>query len=134
MIIITSDFKRARESAEIASEILGSRPILRKELRERFFGDFEGKPNSHYEDVWRDDANDPNHTNHNVESANSVLDRTTKLISEYNAYWQNLTFLLVSHGDALQILQTGFHKVPASKHRSLPHLATAEVRELTLAT
>lgn len=133
-IIITSDFKRARESAEIASEILGSKPIKALELRERFFGRFERGPTKWYDDVWRDDENNPDHTNGDVESANSVLDRTTSLIYQLEARWENMTFLLVSHGDALQILETGFHKLPASEHRSLPHLDAGEIRELTLST
>ena len=43
------------------------------------------------------------------------------------------TVLLVSHGDALQILQTAFHRMDASRHRQLDHLDTAEIRLLTLA-
>lgn len=41
--------------------------------------------------------------------------------------------LLVSHGDASQVLQTGFQKVDPRQHRSLQHLETAEIRQLTLA-
>mmetsp|Transcript_101209 Transcript_101209/g.326136 ORF Transcript_101209/g.326136 Transcript_101209/m.326136 type:complete len:81 (-) Transcript_101209:64-306(-) len=38
--------------------------------------------------------------------------------------------VLVSHGDALQLLQTAFQGSPAGVHRSLPHLNPAELREL----
>jgi hypothetical protein len=41
--------------------------------------------------------------------------------------------VLVAHGDVLQILQTGFLRhEDASGHRSLEHLETATIRELTL--
>jgi hypothetical protein len=38
----------------------------------------------------------------------------------------------VSHGDTLQILQAGFLRMSPSRHRSLPHLAPAEIRQLHL--
>ena len=44
----------------------------------------------------------------------------------------NTTVLLVSHGDALQILQTAFSKQCASRHRYQQHLETAEIRQLIL--
>merc|ERR1719414_343626 len=40
--------------------------------------------------------------------------------------------VLVSHGDALQLLQTAFQGVSPSEHRSLPHLHPGELRELCL--
>ncbi len=101
-------------------------------MRERYFGDWEQKHNRHYQDVWDEDINDPNHKNNNVESTAEVLDRTTSLIKDLEEKYSGKKILLVSHGDALQILQTGFEKVSSSCHRSLPHLNVAEIRELTL--
>jgi probable phosphoglycerate mutase len=46
--------------------------------------------------------------------------------------YKNKKIILIAHGDALQILQSGFQKICSSKHRSLEHLETAEIRELTL--
>jgi broad specificity phosphatase PhoE len=40
--------------------------------------------------------------------------------------------VLVSHGDVLQILQTAFEGLDPSKHRSIPHLPTAELRQLMM--
>ena len=87
-------------------------------------------------------AIDPNHSEFDVESANSVLERTTKLITELDeqlatddddddgSIWK---CVLVAHGDVLQIMQTGFlQHSDASKHRSLEHLETATIRELLL--
>ncbi len=72
------------------------------------------------------------HTVGNVESADAVMERTTSLITALENDFKGEIFLLVSHGDALQILQTAFNKKPASVHRSLPHLETAEIREFIL--
>ena len=132
-IIVSSDFTRARETAEIALEALGAKEvIISKDLRERNFGNFERTESSNYQKVWDGDKLDPNHKINNVESANDVLRRVTSLISELEKKFKGKKILLVSHGDALQILQTGFFKTCASKHREIPHLNTAEVRELIL--
>ncbi len=82
MVLFASVFSRARETAEISKKIFVdslqngmflcgvflatlflipsffSESIelnLTVKLVERYFGDFEGLSNNHYEDVWRDD-------------------------------------------------------------------------------
>jgi len=59
--------------------------------------------------------------------AAAVLDRATALIAQLERQHCGRDFLLVSHGDILQILQAGFSGMDPSKHRLLPHLATAEI-------
>ena len=132
--IISSDFLRAFESSNIAQHLLHSETDIQisKYLRERFFGDHELHNNTFYQNVWDNDEIDPSHTINNVESADAVMARTTSLVTSLERDFKGDTFLLVSHGDAIQILQTAFNKLPASLHRSLSHLNTAEIRELTL--
>ncbi len=131
VIIWSSDFARARETAEITAQVLGAKPItLTQTLRERFFGDWDGKENSNYEKIWHDDAQDTDHTASGVESVKSVLNRVVALIEELEQTYTNKTILLVSHGDTLQILQTAFANVPLSEHRPPQHLHTAEIRLL----
>ena len=131
-LILSSDFQRARESAEIAHDLLGCQEdiVFHKHLRERFFGEFELNSSENYQTVWDEDGLDASHTKFGVESVDAVMDRATTLITTLEGYFTDVSFLLVSHGDVLQILQTAFHKLPASEHRSLPHLETAEIREL----
>jgi broad specificity phosphatase PhoE len=132
-IIVTSDFARTRETAEIAGSLLGTPEIiLTPKLRERFFGSWDKQHNSHYQNVWDDDAVDGHHKHHNVESTHEVLTRTTSLIVELEQRYSDRNILLVSHGDALQILQTAFERVDSSQHRRLPHLETGEIRRLEL--
>jgi probable phosphoglycerate mutase len=132
-IIVSSDFTRARESAEIARIVLGTNKfIISKNLRERNFGDFEKMKDSNYKKVWNYDKLNPNHKIKNVESANEVLARVIDLILNLEKRFIGKKILLVSHGDVLQILQTGFLKTYASKHREIPHLNTSEIRELKL--
>lgn len=134
-IIISSPFSRCRRTAEIAKEVLESHAqiIFDERLRERWFGNWERKDNGHYADVWADDKIDSNHINANVESATDVQRRTASLIQELEHRHEGKRILLVSHGDALQIMQTGFAKASPSVHRELEHLQTAEIRELHLA-
>lgn len=133
-IIYSSSFSRAKRSAEIAKEVLGvyHEIIFDDRLRERNFGDFEKTHNSNYQKIWDEDMKDPKHTKNNVESAEEVQKRVVSLILDIEKQYTNKNVLLVSHGDALQILQTGFYKKSASTHRDVKHLEVAEIRELIL--
>jgi probable phosphoglycerate mutase len=130
--IISSDFKRAYESATIANQILSGEYLIEPEprLRERDFGNFELKSNEHYQTVWDKDALDGSHTSFNVESAETVMQRATAFLWSLESYYDDQTFLLVAHGDTLQILMTAFKKYPASRQREIKHLETAEIRAL----
>lgn len=133
-IIFCSDFSRARETAEIVAEVIGATvPQVSEALRERDFGEFEEKPNAHYETVWAHDARNADHTEFSVESVNANIKRTTAFILELEERYDDEDILLVSHGDTLQILQTAFERIDAHRHRSLAHLETAEIRELIYA-
>jgi probable phosphoglycerate mutase len=131
-LIISSDFKRAQETAEITHDLLSLNEdiVFHKLLRERFFGDLELTSSDNYQSVWDEDGLDATHTKFGVESAEAVMDRATSLIATLEGYFTETSFLLVSHGDVSQILQAAFNKLPASEHRSVPHLNTAEIREL----
>ncbi len=132
--IVSSDFKRAYESAVIAGEILDTEYLIEPEprLRERDFGSFELLSNEHYQTVWDKDAEDSSHTSSNVESADAVMQRATAFLWSLESYYDDQTFLLVAHGDTLQILLTAFKKLPASCQRDIKHLETAEIRSLEL--
>lgn len=178
--IVTSDFLRARETAEIfhqslavglipmvflSSDNSGSNittagcdesPRIDVRLRERYFGQWNGGPDSGYQEVWAGDAIDADQITGCVESVNDVMRRTTKLILDLEdelsqiqersgrgtddsiddsgmpACMPSLKCILVAHGDVLQILQTAFQKKDGSVHRSLEHLETATVRKLEL--
>ena len=129
--IVASDFARARESAEIARDLLGAQDVLlTPKLRERFFGTWEKQHHSNYHHVWETDALNGAHTQNGVESTRDVLARTTSLIRDLETGHSGRNILLVSHGDALQILQTAFEGVDSARHRQLPHLETGQIREL----
>mmetsp|Transcript_22183 Transcript_22183/g.33222 ORF Transcript_22183/g.33222 Transcript_22183/m.33222 type:complete len:236 (-) Transcript_22183:101-808(-) len=149
--IITSDFKRTQQTAQTFAATLreslkgleideaGLEPLSSKELRERYFGELEGGPNTGYSKVWMEDEVDSDSQPFGSESARAVQQRTASLIrsletqaitAEEGGLQQQPIVIVVSHGDALQILQTTFQGLPAGQHRSLPHLNPAELREL----
>jgi glucosyl-3-phosphoglycerate phosphatase len=140
IVILASDYLRAKETAIIVSEavvaaklpLLDDGAIIDTRLRERWFGEWDGGSDQHYPDVWKEDAVDPSHTLRGVESVDSVMDRTTECILDWDTRLQNHLIILVAHGDVLQITQTAFAKMDGSNHRNLDHLETATMRPLEL--
>jgi probable phosphoglycerate mutase len=133
-VIWSSDFSRAEQTARLVAERLGAADALvSKALRERWFGDFDGTPVANYAAVWAADAGDPGQTGHGVEAANAVLGRATALVARLDGEYRDRDILLVSHGDTLQILQAGFLRLSAARHREVAHLDTASIRRLRLA-
>mgnify|MGYP001612073627 CR=1 FL=1 len=131
VIIYSSDFLRAKETAEIAKKLLGIKKInFHKKLRERYFGKYDKTSLENIKIAWEHDKKNPNHKHKGVESPNKVLKRTLTVINELEKKYNGKKILLVSHGDVLQILHTYFSKKPVSRHRHIPHLETAEIREL----
>lgn len=139
-IIIASDFSRARETAEIIASNLSNSDNktltvqLDKRLRERFFGIYDGTSDENYNVIWKNDQDNPEkNLNDQVEPVESVRERTTALVKELEDKYENQTILLVSHGDAIQILQTAFERLSnANQQRHLKHLERAEFRSLIL--
>lgn len=130
--IISSDFLRARQTAAIVAAVLNvsTQVAVHAGLRERFFGSLEGQSAESYRRVWELDEQDASHEAWSVESAQAVCRRAIAVVGELEADFQGERFLLVAHGDVLQILQTVFECQPVSRHRAVAHLEVAEIREL----
>ncbi len=131
-LIYSSDFLRTVHTATIASSEIGtSTEIVHTALlRERNFGDWEASASDNYQKVWQHDYLDASHTHEQVESVHSVAARATSLIETLEANYSGEVFLLVSHGDTLQILECVFRDLPLTHHRDLTPLETAEIRRL----
>lgn len=147
LCLLSSDLLRAKETAEIVAiavqnhnqnnptiriPLWNNQVITETRLRERWFGEWDLSSDENYEKVWKDDAVDPSHRTLGVESVNSVMDRVTECILEWDLRMENHMIVCVAHGDVLQILQTSFCKLDGSKHRTLDHLETATLRKLEL--
>lgn len=129
--IISSPFKRTKESALIAAKLLGIKSIsYTEDLRERFFGEFDKTSKENYKRVWDLDIKNPNHKTFGVESVNEVLSRAMSVINRCEKNYLNKIILLVTHGDTSQILECGFKKIDAKLHRSLKTVEQGEYRLL----
>ena len=75
LVVVSSDFKRARETAEIMHQHFIVKAPLRLEhgLRERDFGELNMTDSSNYQKVWSQDAHNPNHTSFGCETVTNVL-------------------------------------------------------------
>lgn len=88
--------------------------------------------------VWKRDQNCADHTYHGTESVRSVLTRAVQLVEQLDTLYpsseETRVFILVSHGDTSQILQTHFlPDVDMRQHRSLPHMDPGGWRVLHVA-
>jgi broad specificity phosphatase PhoE len=132
-VICSSAFSRAWQTAQLVRTQLGTSEVVTAvSLRERFFGAWEGTAVANYARVWAADAADARAGDRGAEPAAAVLDRATAFVADLERRYSGRDILLVSHGDTLQLLQAGFLGADAARHRALPHLDTAEIRQLRL--
>lgn len=131
--IHSSDFRRARESAEIAAQVLGHTAGIRLEpgLRERYFGSWEGTSTGNYPKVWAEDPGATHPGEWRVEPVEAVLERAVAVIRRAEEVGDPGTVLLVTHGDVAQILLAAFAGQGPRRHREIAHLGTGELRALT---
>ena len=128
--ILHSDFRRTTETAERIARHFGLPLVAETRLRERYFGEFEGRTDDHYAQVWTRDAADPTHRHAGVESVVEVAARMTAVIDELEERLAGETVLLVSHGDPLQILLAAIEGRELSRHRESPSLTPASITVL----
>lgn len=133
--VVCSDFLRTKETAELSAKILAlPAPQVEVGLRERFFGDWEGKSDIHYPTIWALDNDAATQVSQRVESVDDVRQRGLSVIAKLDAQFSREVILLVSHGDMLQILLTAFVGIPAQQHRTLPHHAQAQIKSLIISS
>jgi probable phosphoglycerate mutase len=130
-LIFSSDFKRAVETSEIIQSVLGVGHVqFDIRLRERFFGEWEGKSHANYSTAWKKDAYDPEQVFNGAETTSAVRERMWSVVQALEATHSGRNIILVSHGDPLMLLQTAFQEMKPADHRSLPYFSTAECRLL----
>jgi probable phosphoglycerate mutase len=131
-IVYTSEFMRARQTAEIVAKLCGAELKTTPHLRERFFGEYDRLGDEHYRAVWEKDAGNSHNNTRGVESTFEVARRLKRLIINCEKSYSGKTILLVSHGDPLQILMAIAGGSPPHSHREVGHLDKAEIRELII--
>ncbi len=131
--VVSSPLLRARETADVAAEILDTDVRVDHRLIERSFGELELDCDDRYEAVWTLDRRDPTHRTWNVESVVEVWDRLQHLLKALlddpgiRAAPES-SVLLVTHGDVASILICGSKGKPLSRHRDVGAMGTGELR------
>ena len=109
--IVCSPLERAKRTAEIINRKRGVPLIVDERIRERGFGDLEGKPYSQ-EDFnlwWKKDFD---FEKHGMESVGSLLERTKLMIDELKRKYPTETVLIVSHGGSFVAVDSYFNGYP----------------------
>ncbi|HNW05392.1 MAG TPA: histidine phosphatase family protein [archaeon] len=130
-IIYSSDFKRARETAEIVRDHIKAKPIiLTKALRERNFGKFEKKDYTNfYLKVWECDFTGKPFKG--IESVYSIANRFRELLDDLEKKHKGKKILLVTHGDVASVGLTVFNnKDPKYHNKIYSSLKTAEIKKV----
>ena len=132
LIMYSSPFKRAVETARCAAEAAGCADIfIAYELRERYFGSFNKTDDSNYPIVWKQDEKNDGNRENGVESPLEVLSRIEGFILGIDKQHSGKTIILVSHGDPLNILLCGVSGRNPGIHRNVVKpMETGELRPL----
>ncbi len=131
IVVYSSDFLRARQTAEAVAECVEvERIVLTPLLRERFFGKYDGGDDSLYAEVWKADRGRPDNADAGVESPAAVCRRALAAVRTCEEELSGKTVLFVSHGDLLQILFATFLGFSPDRHREIVPIVNAEIRSL----
>jgi len=134
-VVVSSPLLRARETAEIAADLLGASVRVDHRLVERGFGELELASDERYESVWELDRRDPTHRTWGVESVVDVWARLQRLLGDLRhdpdiAAVDGASILLVTHGDVASTLICGSRGEPLDRHREVGALTTGELRAM----
>lgn len=129
-IVMSSDFARAKETAQIVSGALSCQMRIDKRLRERDFGELDGGNVAEYAAAWQLDTENHMDQALNIEPPQSVADRMLAVIESVEEQFDNRAVILVSHGDPLQILEAVLCGRKPHEHRQISHLSVCELRQL----
>lgn len=132
VVVLSSDFLRARETAEIVASKLSATVILDTRLRERDFKQLHGSRDTNYKKIWAVTDSSPEAHPKGVESDEEVRSRVDSLIDELESNTANHDIILVSHGDPLNIINAYY--VYGDTTKQSHDFANAQVRLLSSLT
>jgi broad specificity phosphatase PhoE len=128
--IYTSPLCRARETAEIISDLTNAPVIMDDRLRERDFGKLEGTTVSNYKLIWDRDEDGCSVGETGAEELEHIAERLAELISTIEMKLSTYNIVICTHGDVASTLIVGLRKLPLREHRKMGALNTGEVFEL----
>ncbi|MDP2735321.1 MAG: class I tRNA ligase family protein, partial [bacterium] len=143
-LIVSSDFRRTKESAAILSEELGVKVAYDKRLRDNDVGKLNGKKTSELEGFWgkKGETSDEHYTRRFTdplpggEDWVDVQKRVYEAVRDLEKKYRSKTILLVSHELPLTLLETtlrGMSRKETVEFRGKSAVATGEIRKLSFA-
>jgi probable phosphoglycerate mutase len=116
--IYTSDLKRARETAEIVGRVLRMVPQTDPALRERHFGQAQGRPHSELpaaaSGIEIDRVVDADARSAEGESLSELYERVATFIDELGMRAPEGDVLVVTHGGVIRVAQAYCSGIPAA--------------------
>ena len=132
-IIFSSPLKRAKKTAEIVSQDKKVPVICDVRLREREFGELEGKNpetcQQKFCDAWNYSLNVKTD---NVEPVVECCNRVSEFLDELKENYQDKNVLLVTHGGTAQAIQAYFTGIEEDGQVPRTGIANCEIRKYEL--
>lgn len=131
-IVLCSDYRRSKESALLAANVLGAHePVITRALRERLYGGFVKIPGDEFWRIERLDKENPLIGHHGVESVCDAMKRVTRLVTALEfVFREPQIFLLEAHHDLIQIAGRAFKRSFPGKYTSVGMLDNGQIFEL----
>lgn len=118
--VVSSDLRRAVETAELIAAPHSLPVVQTPLLRERDWGGFTGRYIPDLKDeVWPDD----------IESLDCLLQRAQRFLKYIMTNYEGKTVVAVGHGIVNKAIQAAYHHKPMNQ---IERMGNAEVRELKL--
>ena len=133
VLVVSSDFLRTKETAEIIHSNLVIKQPIRFEtaLRERRMGDLDMTSDFNVvRKLWSHDRVDPTHNEYGAESVMEMVVRMSHLIQQLDKEYAGRIIVMISHGDPSQCIHTVFMGLSPSEFRTQPGFQNCEIRQL----
>jgi len=107
-MIVSSDFLRTKQTAEIIGKELNVSVEFDERLREIYSETFDGQPYSEGNEKWPRTVRLNTPPDQTGETYNMIRSRMLSLVKELNDKYSNKKIILVSHGAPIKMLQASF--------------------------
>lgn len=130
-LIISSPLKRARKTAEIISQDKKTPIILNENLKERGFGELEGRnpttdPIFENFKFWNYNKNV---IEHNIEPVVDCCNRVWNFLDTIKEKYSDKKIMLVTHGGIVMAINTYFYGIPEDGELFRNSITNCEIRE-----
>ena len=132
-IIISSPFRRARETAEIVSKVTGAKVVINEDVYDiKTGGDLIGKPEAELRRMFPNFVMRFTETPEGWESWRNVRARIVKVLMEIRNEYRGKNIVMVSHGDPLWLAMAALEGLKEENYDKIVYLKPGEFRKARL--